>query len=341
MNILITGVAGLLGSQLARWITDNHPEDDVFGIDDFSGGYAENIPDGVSWTKANLATDYRKIEAVFKLIKFDIVFHFAAYAAEGLSPFMRRFNYSNNIGSTMTIINECIKHDVKRLVYTSSMSIYGHGKHYQEYGHGNPEARFKEDDQPCPIDPYGISKYACEMDIQVAGVQHGLDWCIIRPHNIYGPGQNIWDRYRNVIGIWMYQSLHNQPITIYGDGTQVRAFTYIDNNLPCIYKAATSPEASKQIINLGGITPYELNYVAELVSKVTGNPNIVHLEKRHEVHTAVPTYEKSIEILDYKDSILLEEGINRMWEWAKSQPDRERMRWDKYEIDNGMYSYWK
>lgn len=319
----------------------NHPEDNVYGIDDLSGGYVENIPKGIRWTNANLATDIKEVEYLFDLVQFDVVFHFAAYAAEGLSPFMRRFNYSNNIGSTMTIVNECIKHHLKRLVYASSMSVYGHGKFYQEHGHGSLEARFQEDDQPCPIDPYGISKYACEMDIQVAGVQHELDWCIIRPHNIFGPGQNIWDRYRNVIGIWMYQSLHHTPITIYGDGTQVRAFTYIDNNLPCIYEAAISPKASKQIINLGGVIPYELNHVAELVSKVTGNSNIVHLEGRHEVHTAVPTYYKSIELLNYKDSILLEEGICNMWEWVKLQPGRIRKKWDQYEISEGIYSYWK
>jgi UDP-glucose 4-epimerase len=194
---------------------------------------------------------------------------------------------------------------------------------------------------PCPIDPYGISKYACEMDIRVAGEQHGLDWCIIRPHNIFGDKQNIWDKYRNVIGIWIYQTLHNEPMLIYGDGEQSRAFTYIDDNLPSLWNAAILPEASKEIINLGGITPYKINEAASILCEITGYDRIEYKEPRHEVKWAVPTYQKSIDILKFQDRTSLREGIKKMWEWAKLQPDRPRYKWDKYEINKGLYSYWK
>ena len=202
MNILITGVAGLLGSRLADWIIENQPDAKIVGIDDLSGGYYENINKNVTFYQLNLVDD--NIDWIFNIHKFDYVYHMAAYAAEGLSPFIRSYNYQNNLVATSRIINECIKYDVKRLIFTSTLAVYGHGD-------GNI---FDEKQIPKPIDPYGVAKYGCEMDIQIAGEQHGLDWCIIRPHNVYGVNQNIWDKYRNVLGIWMYQHLNLSLIHI-------------------------------------------------------------------------------------------------------------------------------
>lgn len=330
-TILITGVAGLLGSRMADWIIENHPEYQVIGIDNLFGGYIENVNDQVIFYKKDLSSD--NIQDIFDKYEFEYVYHFAAYAAEGLSPFMRKFNYSNNILSTVNIINECIKHDVKRLIYTSSMSVYGHGDKLKN--------RFDENDQLAPIDPYGVSKMACELDIKIAGEQHGLDWCIIRPHNVYGAKQNIWDKYRNVLGIWMNRIINNEPILIYGDGTQTRAFSYIDDNLLPFWKAATSVEASKQIINVGGIIPCTINEAAEILCSITNYNKIEHREARHEVKWAVPTYQKSIDILGYEQTIQLKEGLLKMWQWAKIQPKRKQYKWENYEITKGLYSFWK
>ena len=244
MKVLITGVAGLLGSRLADWIIEN-TDDTVIGIDDMSGGYEENVHKDVNLYKVDLSTD--DISGIFEDNKPDIVYHMAAYAAEGLSPFIRKFNYRNNLVSTANIINECIRHDVRRLIFTSTMAVYGHG---------NPP--FHEDDLPCPIDPYGIAKYGAEMDIKIAGEQHGLDWCIIRPHNVYGVKQNVWDRYRNVLGIWMYQYMNDEDMTIFGDGEQTRAFSFIDDTLEPMYKAGIQDNCSKEIINLGGTKFYSI-----------------------------------------------------------------------------------
>ena len=212
-KVLITGVAGLLGSRLADWIIETQPGVEVVGIDDLSGGYEENINPKVEFWRMNLVE--HPIENCFEVHNFDYVFHFAAYAAEGLSPFIRQYNYENNLVATARIINNCIKYNVKRLVFTSTLAVYGHGN----YG------VFDETQVPKPIDPYGVAKYGCEMDIQIANEQHGLDYCIIRPHNVYGIKQNIWDKYRNVLGIWMYQHMNGEPMTIFGDGTQTRAFS--------------------------------------------------------------------------------------------------------------------
>jgi len=329
--VLITGVAGLLGSKLADWIIANKNEYTVIGIDNLFGGYMENVNKDVIFYKRDLSID--DISDVFKTYNIDYVFHFAAYAAEGLSPFMRKFNWQNNTVSTANIINNCIEYGVKRLIYTSSMSVYGHG----DLKHN----RFDENDIPLPIDPYGISKYACELDIKVAGEQHGLDYCIIRPHNIYGEKQNIWDKYRNVLGIWMYQILNNKNMLIYGDGEQTRAFTYIEDNLEPLWNAAILPEASKQIINLGGIVPYTINEAAKTLCNITGYDKIKHMEPRHEVKWAVPTYKKSIDLLHFEHKTNLEVGLKKMWDWACTQPKREQYKWNSYEINNGLYTYWK
>ncbi len=188
---------------------------------------------------------------------------------------------------------------------------------------------------------YGVAKFGCEQDIQIAGEQHGLDWCIIRPHNVYGIKQNIWDKYRNVLGIWTYQVLNNKPMTIYGDGNQVRSFSYIDDCLEPLWKAAVDSRASKQIINLGGTKDYSINDANAVLKSVIGYGETIHLEPRHEVKYAHPTWKKSVDILDYNDNTSLEDGLRQMWEWAKEQPMRNQFIWEQYELDKGIYSFWK
>ena len=170
-NILITGVAGLLGSRLADWIINN-THYNVVGIDDMSGGYESNIPEKVKLYKFDLK-ELNKLNEVFEKESPIIVYHFAAYAAEGLSPFIRKFNYENNLIASTNLITCSIKYNVKRFVFASSMSVYGN--RYQP--------PFDESLPQCPIDPYAIAKYGVEMDLKVAYEQHGLKYTIIRPHN--------------------------------------------------------------------------------------------------------------------------------------------------------------
>ena len=338
-SVIITGVAGLLGSNLADYILRYFPDYTVVGIDNLFGGLEENVihlretfNDKFVFLKSDVENE--RLIDVFKTYKPTYVFHLAAYAAEGLSPFVRRFNWSNNAISTANIINCCIECDVKRLVYTSSMSVYGDGIKGQ---------LFTEDLTPHPLDPYAISKYACELDIQSAGLQHGLDWCIIRPHNVYGIGQNIFDRYRNVLGIWMYQKLNNEPLTIYGSGEQTRAFSNIDDTTPCLWAAATYKEASKQIINVGGTKAYTINEAKDIMLEVFEwkDVTVAYKEARYEVKHAVPSYQKSIDLLDYEERHGLLWGLKSMWAWAQTLKMRERFKWPEYEITKGVYSYWK
>ena len=210
------------------------------------------------------------------------------------------------------------------------MAVYGHGK-----------SPFDERDIPEPVDPYGVAKYACEMDIKIAGEQHGLDWCIIRPHNVYGEKQNIWDKYRNVLGIWMYQYINKEPMTIFGDGEQTRAFSYIGDCIEPLYKAGMQPNCSKEIINLGGTKFYTINEANKILRDVIGGGEKVHKEARHEVKDAHSTWSKSEKLLEYKDVTSLHDGLQQMWVWAKTQPNNMRKFWESYEIEKGVYEYWE
>lgn len=327
-TILITGVAGLMGSRMADWIIEHHPEYRVVGIDNLSGGYKENINPKVIFIEVDCCD--KNLASVFTTYQPNVVYHFAAYAAEGLSPFIRKYNYHNNLIATANIVNNCITHDIKRLIFTSSMAVYGAGI-----------PPFSEEDIPNPIDPYGVAKFACEMDIKIAGMQHNLDWCIIRPHNVYGIKKNIWDKYRNVLGIWMNQYLNKQPMTIFGNGEQKRAFTFIDDCLEPLWNAGTKNNTSKQIINIGSGLEYSINKANEILKEVVGGGNTVYLESRHEVDIAHSTWDKSVALLNYQDITNLQAGITIMWNWAKQQVNRKTFTWDKYEIEKGMYSFWK
>ena len=195
-----------MGSRLADYLSQN-TNHLLFGVDDLSGGYIDNVNKKVKFYNFDLS-DGDEVDKLFSSIgRLNIVYHFNN--VRRLESLLRSFNYKNNLMSTSKIINVCINYNVQRLVFTSTMAVYGHG---------NPP--FDEEHTPAPIDPYGIAKYVIEMDIQVVGEQHGLDWCIIRPHNVYGEKQNIWDRYRNVLGIWMCQHINNEPMSIFGDGQQ-------------------------------------------------------------------------------------------------------------------------
>lgn len=325
---LITGVAGLLGSHMAGYLIKKGYG--VYGIDNLSGGYEENVPSGVTFYEADLRSK-GELAIIFNVVKPDYVYHFAAYAAEGLSPFIRNFNYSNNLLCSVNVINECIKNEVKKIIFTSSMAVYGKGV-----------PPFNETDQLQPEDPYGISKYAVEMDLEQARSQFGLEYSVVRPHNVIGIRQNIWDKYRNVIGIWIRRVLRNESIPIFGDGKQTRAFSDIQFCLEPMERLMK--EYNGQVFNLGSDKEYTLNQVAETIREIGTeygfNPTIEHLEARHEVKNAFCNHQKAKLLLGFKDETHLNGVIREMFKWAIKQEDREIKQMD-YEINKGMYSYWK
>tara|TARA_B100000131_G_C18095213_1_gene603752 strand:+ start:941 stop:1933 length:993 start_codon:yes stop_codon:yes gene_type:complete len=328
MNIVITGVAGLLGSHLSRHLlSQGH---NVYGIDDFSGGYEDFLVEHQNFTFYERCLGADSIYDIFEETKIDCVFHFAAYAAEGLSPFVRHFNYQNNLIASVDVINECIKHNAK-LIFTSSMAVYG--------GQKPP---FDERMETQPIDPYGIAKATVEKDIMQAAEQFGLKYNIVRPHNVLGVYQNIWDKYRNVIGIFIRRTLNDQPILVYGDGEQTRAFSDISFYMEPFEKLTTSLDG--EIFNIGADKYWSINEIASLVvdtaKKYGIKASIEHKEPRHEVKHAFCDHTKAKELLDFKDETNIIILIEKVFEWAKTQPDRQVKLMD-YEIEKGIYSFWK
>jgi UDP-glucose 4-epimerase len=191
MISLVTGGAGFIGSHVARRCLELGHE--VVVLDDLSGGFRDQVPAQAIFVHGSVI-DVTLVQQLFETHRFDYVYHLAAYAAEGLSHFIRRFNYTNNLIGSVNLINEAVKHDVRCFVFTSSIAVYGAN-----------QLPMTENLPPQPEDPYGIAKYAVELDLRAAHEMFGLDYIIFRPHNVYGENQNIGDRYRNVIGIFMNQ----------------------------------------------------------------------------------------------------------------------------------------
>jgi len=327
-KILITGVAGLLGNNLSRHLIDKGHR--VVGIDDFSGGYRDLVDSRVHLYECNLVDD-KKVEYVFLSEKPDYVFHFAAYAAVGLSPFIRKYNYTNNVVASANVINACVNHDIKKIIFTSSMDVYG-----------AQEPPFVESQRPQPEDPYGIAKYAIEQDLHAAGRLFGLRYTIVRPHNVFGVYQNIWDKYRNVIGIWIRQSLSGQPLTIYGEGKQMRSFSDVEFYMEPFEKLLELGDGD--IFNIGADSYVTISEAAsrfQLVAKQNGlDTSVAHLEPRDEVIFAYCDHSKAKNQLDFKDNTQFESLVNKMIIWAKQQPQRP-IKLMEYEVEKRMYSYWK
>ena len=327
-TVLITGAAGLLGANFSRYLTSKGHT--VVGIDNLFGGYESSVdPDSVFY-KIDL-NNAEAVNRVFDGHKPDYVYHFAAYAAEGLSPYIRSFNYTNNVVCSANVINACVNTNVKKIIFTSSMAVYGEG---------NPP--FTEDQRQTPEDPYGVAKYAVELDLKLAHDQFGLEYSVVRPHNVVGVYQNIWDRYRNVIGIWIRQSMNNESLTIFGDGTQVRAFSDISFYMKPFEQLMT--DHNGETFNIGADKYWTINDAALTVQKVAAefdnNVDLVHLEKRNEVHTAYSDHTKAKELLGFNDNTDLEATIREMYTWAQSQPNRNVEYFD-YEIEKNLYSFWK
>jgi len=329
MKIFVTGCAGLLGANYTRHLLAHGHE--VIGIDDLSGGYKAFLPRGEKFTFAKFDLERRKkVVELFEEHKPEVLLHFAAYAAEGLSPFIRNFNYRNNLICSANLINECIAHNTK-FIFTSSMAVYG-----------EQEPPFTEDKRPQPIDPYGIAKYAVECDLKLAHEQFGLRYNIVRPHNVLGIYQNIWDKYRNVIGIFIRKTLNGEPILVYGDGEQTRAFSDIKYYMEPFDKLLTDYDG--EIFNIGADKHFTLNEVAEAVQKIGKKYGyevpIKHGEPRHEVKHAYCDHTKAKTMLDFMDETNLDELIENMFVWAMKQPNRKVKKME-YEVTKDIYDYWK
>lgn len=325
---LVTGVAGFIGSHVADHCLAQGFE--VVGVDDLSGGIRANVPRDVDFRLGSI-TDESFVKELWAENRFDYIYHMAAYAAEGLSHFIRRFNYENNLIGSALLINQAVNHGVECFVFTSSIAVYGAN-----------QLPMTEDLMPQPEDPYGIAKYAVELDLKAAHEMFGLPYVIFRPHNVYGERQNIADRYRNVIGIFMNQVMHGQPMTIFGDGSQTRAFSYIDDCAPLIAQSPLKADARNQIFNIGADQPYSVLELAnEVAAAFNTTPNVKHLPARNEVVHAFANHDKVRRIFGAKRAIPLSEGIKRMASWAKSAGPTPPVTFNAIEVTKNLPPSWR
>lgn len=327
-KVLVTGAAGFLGSHVVDHCLAQGF--DVVGNDDMSGGYEENVPAGCLFERGDL-TDKVFVAGLFERHRFDYVYHLGAYAAEGLSHFIRHFNYEVNLQASMLLINECIKQDVKHFVFTSSIAVYGPG-----------QTPMTEDTVPRPEDPYGVSKYAVELDLEAAHRMFGLNYTVFRPHNVYGERQNIADKYRNVIGIFMNQVMQGLPMSVFGDGLQTRAFSHVDDVAPAIARAPIVAEAKNEIFNVGADKPYTVLELAQEVSSAFGvAPVVKHLDARKEVVHAYSAHEKAQRVFGLGEAITLRDGIRRMAEWVKVRGPMAPVVFKNIEVTKNLPPSWR
>jgi UDP-glucose 4-epimerase len=327
-RILVTGAAGFIGSHVCRHLLKaNHQ---IVGLDDLSGGFRDYVPEGVNFIEGSI-TDAAFIKKLFAEHTFEYVFHLAAYAAEGLSHFIKHFNYANNLLGSVNLINASVNHGVKCFVFTSSIAVYGKN-----------QLPMTEEALPQPEDPYGIAKYAVELDLKETHEMFGMNYVVFRPHNVYGEFQNIGDRYRNVIGIFMNQIMQGQPMTIFGDGKQTRAFSYIDDVAPVIAASIERPASYNQIFNVGADKPYTVNELADVVAKAMGaSSQVKHLEARNEVVHAYSAHGKVRKHFgDLIKNVPLEDGVARMAAWAKKAGARQGKPFEGIEISKNLPPSW-
>lgn len=326
-HALVTGGAGFIGSHVSRELLRLGAS--VTILDDLSGGFEDNIPSNARFIKGSV-TDDKLVDKIFSEGNFDYVYHFAAYAAEGLSHFIRRFNYQNNVIGSVNLINAAVRHEVKCFVFTSSIAVYGAGQ--------NP---MKESLTPEPEDPYGIAKLSVEYDLRAANRMFGLDYVIFRPHNVYGEFQNIGDRYRNVVGIFLNQVMQGQPMTVFGDGEQKRAFSYVGDIAEQIASAPEIPGALNEVFNIGADEPFTVNELAGLISQLFDvEHTVVHLPPRNEVVEAYADHEKLYHIFGRPRATSLREGITRMVEWAKRTGPRQSRGFKETELTKNLPDSW-
>jgi UDP-glucose 4-epimerase len=308
--ILVTGVAGFLGSHVAdELLAAGH---EVRGIDNMIDGFKENVPDGVVFREA----DCRDIAAHLDLLAgVEVIFHCAAAPYEGLSVFSPYFVQEHTAGATVAMLSAAVRSGVGRFVHCSSMSRYG-----------ALEPPFTEDMTPKPLTPYGIAKYCADLQVEAISRVHGMEYNIAVPHNIIGPRQRFDDPYRNVAAIMINRVLRGRQPVIYGDGSQQRCFSFVSDVVSCLTRLGTDPAVTGEIVNVGPdegtVTILEL---AETICALAGVPcDPIFVPARPlEVRHATCSSEKARRLLGYRTEVGLCEGLTQMIDWISARGPRE------------------
>ena len=305
MKIYITGIAGFLGSHLAKWCLNKNYQ--VVGCDTLFGGDINNIKDlNIEFHKID-CSDLELMTSSMKGV--DVLCHAAAFAHEGLSNVSPKLVCENNVVGSVSTFTAGVRNKVKRIVYCSSMARYG-----------NIPTPYHENDTPKPIDPYGISKVAAEDILKVLSKTYNFEYNIAIPHNIIGPNQKYDDAFRNVASIMINLILQNRSPTIYGDGNQKRCFSDIEDCIRCMDKLMFDPDIKSEIVNIGPDEEFiSINELYSLISnKLHFNKGPVYdTERPNEVTEAFCSSNKARKILSYKTEINLSDSLDKMITYIK------------------------
>jgi UDP-glucose 4-epimerase len=303
-RVFITGVAGFLGSHLAdRMLELGH---DVVGCDSLIGGYLDNVNAEVEFYQYD-CNFYNSMVKVTK--NCEVVYHCAATAYEGLSVFSPFVVTKNIVTSSVSTITAAISNGAKRIVNCSSMARYGENV-----------VPFREDMEPRPQDPYGIGKVASEQYLKNLCDVHGSEWVNAVPHNIIGPRQKYDDPYRNVASIMINMMLQNRQPIIYGDGTQKRCFSFIQDDIGLLEKLAFEAGISGETFNIGPDEEFvSINQLAETIANIIGfRLDPVYMKGRpQEVHLANCSADKVRRRFGYETKYSLRRGLEEMVEWIR------------------------
>jgi UDP-glucose 4-epimerase len=323
VHIFITGVAGFLGSNLADYYIKNGFK--VSGNDNLVGGDRENLNKDINFYEY----DCENLELNSKYFKdVDVVIHAAAFAHEGLSVFSPYLITKNIFSGSVAVFTAAVKQKVKRVVYCSSMARYG-----------NIKQPFYEEDEPNPVDPYGIAKLAAEKVLINLSNTYGIEYNIAIPHNILGPKQKYDDPFRNVASIMINLILQNRQPVIYGDGEQTRSFSDVNDCIYCIDKLTTDKNIKSEIFNIG---PDE-NYISvnELYKKISNilqfnKEPIYYPDRTNEVKYSNCSADKARKVLGYKTEIDVNSSLKNMVDYIKKKGAKKFIYNYDIEINNEL-----
>lgn len=329
-RVLVAGGAGFIGSHVVdALIAKGHS---VHVVDDLSGGSRSNLPQGFDELTVDDIGRGVTVDSLVRNGKPDYVIQCAAFAAENLSNNTRVFTIQNNLIGEAVVRNACIRHKVKGMISLSSIAVMGHNA-----------GMCYEVDQPKPIDVYGVMKYAGELDAAVARHHHGLDYIVFRPHNVVGVRQNLCDRYRNVASIFIRQALEGKPMTIFGNGKQIRQFSPVSYVAAVIASAIDRKDCWNKTFNLGADDIMTVSALAKMISKLAGvEEKIEYLPFRREATHATMNHGlvKST-FADIKPTETLEEVFAAMIADAKEKGLGEMQKGPTIEIEEGLPESWK
>ncbi|MBI2552461.1 NAD-dependent epimerase/dehydratase family protein [Candidatus Uhrbacteria bacterium] len=301
---LVTGGAGFIGSHIAETLLKRG--DKVRVLDNFSTGKPGNVPAGAELFEASI-TDLKKMAKAFNGI--DGVFHTAALARVQESIDNPFESNEANITGTLNVIQASSRAGVRRIVFSSSSSIYG----------DTLILPTPENVLPNPKSPYALQKYVGEGYLKLATIFWGLQTVSLRYFNVYGPRMPLQGAYKLVIPIFLDQKAQGYEMTITSDGTQTRDFTHVDDVVRANLLAMDSSSVgSGEAINIGTGVNYSVNQVAKLI----GGPT-THIPPRVEPHDTLADISRAKELLGWEPEVEFEEGLKRTMEWYETMTRKD------------------